>query len=97
MISTEIDMERSRIFVSGFPDGTTKSELTVYFQSKRSSGGGDVERIDFDEGRAIVTFEDVLLMTIPAISLLNNTFISVVQFVSFENSTIKYLNRSSFF
>ena len=52
-------MERSRIFVSGFPDGTTKSELTVYFQSKRSSGGGDVERIDFDEGRAIVTFEDV--------------------------------------
>lgn len=60
MISTEIDMERSRILVSGFPDGTTKSELTVYFQSKRRSGGGDVESVEFDAGRqAIVTFEDV--------------------------------------
>ena len=59
MISTEIGMERSRILVSGFPDGTTESELTVYFQSKRSSGGGDVERIEFDGGQAMVTFEDV--------------------------------------
>lgn len=59
MTSTEIDMERSHILVSGFPDGTTESELTVYFQSKRSSGGGDVERIEFDGRRAIVTFEDV--------------------------------------
>lgn len=52
-------MERSQILVSGFPDGTTKSELTVYFQSKRTSGGGDVESIEFDGRRAIVTFEDV--------------------------------------
>ena len=59
LISTEIGMERSRILVSGFPDGTTESELTVYFQSKRSSGGGDVERIEFDGGQAMVTFEDV--------------------------------------
>ena len=59
MIFTEINMEHSRISVSGFPDGTTASELTVYFQSKRNSGGGDVEGIEFDGRRAIVTFEDV--------------------------------------
>lgn len=55
----EIHMERSRILVSGFPEGTTESELTVYFQSKRNSGGGDVESIEFSGRRAIVTFEDV--------------------------------------
>lgn len=52
-------MERSRVLVSGFPDGTTESELTVYFQSKRYSGGGDVESIEIDGRRAIVTFEEV--------------------------------------
>lgn len=59
MISKEIGMEYSRVLVSGFPDGTTESELTVYFQSKRNSGGGDVESIEIDGKQAIVTFEDV--------------------------------------
>lgn len=52
-------MDSSRIMVSGFPDGTSKTELTIYFQSERDSGGGDVESIEIDGGRAIVTFEDV--------------------------------------
>jgi len=59
VISKEIGMEHSRVLVSGFPDGTTESELTVYFQSKRNSGGGDVESIEIDGKQAIVTFEDV--------------------------------------
>jgi len=73
-------MERSRILVSGFPKGTTESELTVYFQSKRSSGGGDVESIQFDGGRAIVTFEDV------------EGFMISLQFVLSPQS-VKYINR----
>ncbi|XP_078364642.1 protein mono-ADP-ribosyltransferase PARP14-like isoform X2 [Oculina patagonica] len=52
-------MDSAQIWVSGFPDGTTKTELTIYFQSERDSGGGDVESIEIDGGRAIVTFEDV--------------------------------------
>ena len=73
----EIHMESSRILVSGFPEATTESELTVYFQSKRSSGGGDVEGIEFDGGRAIVTFEDV-----EGISL---EFVSISQCVHYIN------------
>lgn len=52
-------MEHSRILVSGFPDGTSESELTVYFQSKRDSGGGDVESIEINGREALVIFEDV--------------------------------------
>ena len=59
MISNKIVMERPRILVSGFPDGTTESQLTVYFQSKRNSGGGDVESIEISGRQAFVTFEDV--------------------------------------
>ena len=51
-------MDSPRISVSGFPDGTTKTQLMIYFQSQRDSGGGDVESIEIEGGRAIVTFED---------------------------------------
>ena len=52
-------MDSRRILVSGFPDGTTKTQLMNYFRSERDSGGGDVDSIEIDGGRAIVTFEDV--------------------------------------
>ena len=55
----EIDMESALIAVSGFPEGTTKSQLMIYFQSEKESGGGDVESIEIDRGRAFVTFEDL--------------------------------------
>jgi len=61
-------MERSRILVSGFPDGTSESELTVYFQSKRDSGGGDVERIEIKGRKALVIFEDVEGMSLEFVS-----------------------------
>jgi len=52
-------MEGAQIVVSGFPEGTTESQLMIYFQSERESGGGDVESIEIDRGRAFVTFEDL--------------------------------------
>lgn len=52
-----ISMESSQILVTGFPDDTTKTELVIYFQSERDSGGGDVESIEIDQGRAVVSFE----------------------------------------
>ena len=52
-------MESAQIVVSGFPEGTTESQLMIYFQSERESSGGDVESIEIDKGRAFITFEDL--------------------------------------
>lgn len=52
-------MESSRILVTGLRDGTTKSDLTIYFQSERCSGGGDVKEVgDIDRGQVKITFEN---------------------------------------
>ncbi|XP_046848016.1 protein mono-ADP-ribosyltransferase PARP14-like [Xenia sp. Carnegie-2017] len=52
-------MSQSSLYVSNFPDGTTLDDLVIYFQSKRYSGGGDV---DFDASKvdgnnAVIVFE----------------------------------------
>ena len=52
-------MENAQVVVSGFSEGTTKNQLMIYFQSERESGGGDVDSIEIDRGRAFVTFEDL--------------------------------------
>ena len=52
-------MECSPILLTGLPEGTTKPELTVNFQSARDSGGGDVKDIQIDGNQAFITFEDV--------------------------------------
>ena len=52
-------MESSRILVTGLPKGTTEKELTMYFQSVRDSGGGDVKKIEIEGVQAFLTFEDV--------------------------------------
>ena len=52
-------MESSRILVTGIPDGATKTDLTIYFQSTRDSGGGDVKDIQIDGNQAFITFEEV--------------------------------------
>ena len=54
----EIVMDSTRIMVSGLPDRTTKTQLVIYFQSERDSGGGDVQSIEIDGERAFVTFEE---------------------------------------
>ena len=51
-------MGSSQILVTGFPVDTTKTELVIYFQSERDSGGGDVDSIEIDRGRAVISFED---------------------------------------
>lgn len=52
-------MDGSRILVTGLPKGINKSDLIIYFQSARDSGGGDVRKIEIEGKQAIVTFEDV--------------------------------------
>lgn len=51
-------MESSRILVTGLPKGTTETDLVIYFQSARDSGGGDVKKIEIEGGQAFITFED---------------------------------------
>lgn len=49
------------IFVSSLPKDTSKDDLQIYFQSKKKSGGGDVEEIAFDStetGIAKIVFAD---------------------------------------
>lgn len=52
-------MESSRILVTGLPKGTTETDLTIYFQSVRDSGGGDVKKIEIEGRQAFLTFEEV--------------------------------------
>lgn len=59
LIQIETSMEGSRILVTGLPKGINKSDLIIYFQSARDSGGGDVRKIEIEGKQAIVTFEDV--------------------------------------
>lgn len=66
-----VSMDSSRILVTGFPDDTTETELVIYFQSTRDSGGGDVESIKIDQGRAEISFEDVKGIEIWAVCWLN--------------------------
>lgn len=51
-------MDKKQILVTGFPNGTKQAELMIYFQSERDSGGGDVDSIEIDRGRAYITFEE---------------------------------------
>lgn len=52
-------MESNRILVTGFPVATTESDLSIFFQSERDSGGGDVETVELVyPGRAIIVFAE---------------------------------------
>ena len=59
LIQIETSMEGSRILVTELPKGINKSDLIIYFQSARDSGGGDVRKIEIEGKQAIVTFEDL--------------------------------------
>ena len=60
LFQPEYSMESSRILVLGLPEGTTKTDLKVYFQSITDSEGGGVtvKEIDIDGRQAFVTFKD---------------------------------------
>lgn len=52
-------MESNRILVTGFPVCTTESDLSIFFQSERDSGGGDVETVELVRpGRAVIVFTE---------------------------------------
>ena len=47
------------MLVSGLPDGTTATQLTIHFQSVRASGGGDIANVELvEDRRAVITFEE---------------------------------------
>ena len=49
-------MANTKLYVRGLSKETTESELVIYFQSKKKSGGGDIETIDLESDRAVITF-----------------------------------------
>ena len=52
-------MESNRILVTGFPVNTNESDLLIFFQSERDSGGGDVESVQLVRpGRAVIVFAE---------------------------------------
>lgn len=52
-------MASNRILVTGFPVNTSESDLSIFFQSKRDSGGGDVESVQLVcPGRAVIVFAE---------------------------------------
>ena len=52
-------MDGSRILhVRGIGGTISKEELTIYFQSHKQSGGGDIRSIDLKGDEALITFED---------------------------------------
>lgn len=52
-------MDGSRIlYVRGIGGTISKEELTIYFQSPKQSGGGDISSIDLNGDEAVITFED---------------------------------------
>ena len=58
-MASTLDMDEGRIlYVRGIGRSISKEELTVYFQSHKQSGGGDISSIDLKEDEAILTFEE---------------------------------------
>ncbi|KAL9972369.1 hypothetical protein ACROYT_G018654 [Oculina patagonica] len=56
---TALDMDEGRVlYVRGIGRTISKEELTIYFQSRKQSGGGDISSIDLKEDKAIITFEE---------------------------------------
>ena len=46
------------MYVRGIGRTISKEELTIYFQSRKQSGGGDISSIDLNGDEAVITFED---------------------------------------
>ena len=54
-----VEMDESRnLYVRGIGRTVSKEELTIYFQSRKQSGGGDISSIDLKEDEAVITFEE---------------------------------------
>ena len=51
-------MDGSRILYVRGIGRISEQELTIYFQSHKQSGGGDISSIDLNGDEAVITFED---------------------------------------
>ena len=52
-------MDKGRtLYARGIGRTISKEELTIYFQSRKQSGGGDISSIDLKEDEAVITFEE---------------------------------------
>ncbi|XP_061194415.1 protein mono-ADP-ribosyltransferase PARP14-like isoform X2 [Saccostrea echinata] len=59
--SEEEDQEGGAIKVTKLPPGTSEEQISLFFENRRKSGGGDVEKVEYDEdsNSAVVWFKDV--------------------------------------
>ena len=54
-----VEMDEGRtLYFRGIGRTISKEELTIYFQSRKQSGGGDISSIDLKEDEAVITFEE---------------------------------------
>lgn len=73
-------MVSSTILVTGLPDGTTKHDLMIYFQSERNSGGSDVRKVsDIDRGQATITFDSAEGVYIMECNFYTNTMFTMYE------------------
>lgn len=54
-----VNMDESRVlYVRGIGKAVSKVDLTIYFQSRKHSDGGDISSVELREGEAVITFEE---------------------------------------
>lgn len=51
-------MSGNRLFITGFAEETTEADLSIFFQSRKRSGGGDVGFTKIERDYAIIEFEE---------------------------------------
>jgi hypothetical protein len=83
-------MERNRVLISGLPGERViaRSDLMMYFQSKKKSGGGEVSSIDIlEQGQAIVTFQNevgrYILAQFPSLSSTSEVYLYTLLILHF--------------
>ncbi|XP_062615772.1 N-myc-interactor-like [Saccostrea cucullata] len=56
-----IDQEGRAIKVTKLPPGTSEEQISLFFENRKKSGGGEVEKVEYDEvtNSAVVWFKDV--------------------------------------
>ena len=58
--SEEEHEEAGAIKVTKLPPGTSEEAITLFFENRKKSGGGDVEKVEYDEANhsAVVWFTE---------------------------------------
>jgi hypothetical protein len=58
--SSEEEEVGGALRVTKLPPGTSEEQITLFFENRKKSGGGEVEKVEYDEaaGSAVVWFKD---------------------------------------